>query len=435
MKGWQCGLVAWAFFAACSGAIGAPPVPERVTIESLDRDAVTGKHVVIHALLFKPGATDSEAVERRPAVIALHGCGGMYSALASRRDRLSLRHQTMAELLVAEGYVVLYPDSFRSRGTEEICTLENRRRSITQRHRRGDVQGALRWLQARSDVRADRIAVLGWSHGGSAVLATVNAKQDEVALWRERTPATPYFRAAVAFYPGCVDSLRSRVGYSLAAPLTLFVGGSDDWTAPQPCVDLVAKLAAGGEPATITVYPDAYHGFDGPSSQKRLRLDVPNGVHPGQGVTVATDPKARDDAYAKLKLFLRERLFEARAESADLIASAAGRPLLAHEPAGDGTEGGKPRKQPDALRPGAGEVAVRAALLQQPAGQRLQDAGAEKDADVDHARRDAGVLGAIDLLRHHDVEDEAGDQQAHQQEPGVARQQRKLGVHEPGQPR
>lgn len=314
MMKWLVGLAACAVFAACSGAVGAPLSPERVAIESLDRDAVTGKPVVIDALLFKPGATGSGAAERRPAVVALHGCGGMYSALASRRESLSVRHQTMAELLVAEGYVVLFPDSFRSRGTEEICTLENSRRSITQRHRRQDAQGALRWLQARADVREDRIAVLGWSHGGSAVLATVNAKQEGVAVWRQQTPATPYFRAAVAFYPGCADSQRIRGAYSLAAPLTMFVGGSDDWTAPQPCIDLMAKLAAADEPATITVYPEAYHGFDGPSSQKRLRLDVPNGVHPGQGVTVATDPKARDDAYARLKLFLRERLLDARAE-------------------------------------------------------------------------------------------------------------------------
>ena len=59
---------------------------------------------------------------------------------------------------------------------------------------------------------------------------------------------------------------------------------------------------------TITAYPGAYHGFDGPASQQRLRLDVPNGVNPGKGVTVAPDPAARDDAYAKLKAFLREQL-------------------------------------------------------------------------------------------------------------------------------
>ncbi len=93
-----------------------------------------------------------------------------------------------------------------------------------------------------------------------------------------------------------------------AAPLTLFVGGADDWTAPQPCIDLADRLIAAGEPVTITVYPDTYHGFDGPPAQGRMRLDVPNGVNPGGGVTIAPNPAARDDAYAKLKQFLRAQI-------------------------------------------------------------------------------------------------------------------------------
>jgi hypothetical protein len=37
-------------------------------------------------------------------------------------------------------------------------------------------------------------------------------------------------------------------------------------------------------------------------------LEVPNGVNPGKGVTVASNPLARDDAYARLKAFLRREL-------------------------------------------------------------------------------------------------------------------------------
>ena len=280
-------------------------VPERVSFDSLDRDHATGKPVVIQALLFKPESADSR---RLPAVVALHGCGGMYSTAKSKRDALSIRHQMMADLLVAEGYAVLFPDSFRSRGFEEICTVENRKRTLTQQHRLQDAQGALAWLQRRDDVLPEQVAVLGWSHGGSAVLATLNAKQPAVKGWRDREPPHPYFRAGVAFYPGCNDSLKARGGYTPAAPITFFIGGSDDWTAPGPCVDLAAKLAAAGEAVTITVYPDTHHGFDGPSNQPRLRLEVPNGVNPGKGVTVAANPSARDDAYAKLIKYLRKHL-------------------------------------------------------------------------------------------------------------------------------
>jgi dienelactone hydrolase len=283
----------------------AASVPQRVSFDSLDRDPATGKPVVIQALLFRPECADSR---RLPAVVALHGCGGMYSTVKSKRDMLSVRHQMMADLLVSEGYAVLFPDSFRSRGFEEICTVENKKRTLTQQHRRQDAQGALAWLQHRDDVLPERVAVLGWSHGASAVLATINAKQSAVAGWYDLKPPMPYFRAGVAFYPGCNDSLKARGGYTLAVPITFFIGGSDDWTAPGPCMELAAKLSAAGEPATITVYPDTYHGFDGPSTQPRRRLDVPNGVNPGKGVTVATNPAARDDAYAKLKKYLREHL-------------------------------------------------------------------------------------------------------------------------------
>lgn len=287
--------------AVCAVAHAAPPVPERVTFESLDRDPATGETVRIRALLFKPAGGDGV---RRPAVVALHGCGGMYSAVPARRERLSVRHWAMAELLVAEGYVVLFPDSFRSRGQEELCTVAPRHRKITQANRRLDAQGALAYLQARADVAADRIALLGWSHGGSAVLATLNATQPAVAAWVERE-TVPYFRAGVAFYPGCGIGNRAVPVYSLAAPLRLFIAGSDDWTAPQPCIDLAARLADEGEPVKITVYPDAHHGFDGPAGRAPTKLDMPGGTRPGMGVTVATDPEAKADAYARMKAYLR----------------------------------------------------------------------------------------------------------------------------------
>jgi dienelactone hydrolase len=303
---WAAIVVATLVMVAASGcATRERLVAERVTFDSLDLDPATGSPVRVTALMFRPeGASDS----RYPAVVALHGCGGMFSTVSSRRDALSLRHQRMAELLAREGYVVLFPDSFRPRGREEICTIENRQRTITVTARRLDAQGALAYLQTRPDVAPDRIALLGWSHGGSTLLATFNTHQRAVAAWKDRAGSPPYFRAGVAFYPGCVESLRAPDRYAVAAPLTLLVGGADDWTAPQPCIDLAGRLAAAGEPVTITVYPGAHHGFDGPAAQGRLRLDVPNGVNPGQGVTVAPDPSAREDAYARLKAFLRAEI-------------------------------------------------------------------------------------------------------------------------------
>ena len=151
---------------------------------------------------------------------------------------------------------MLFPDSFRSRGREEICTIENRQRTITRcsapprRAGRARVSAGARrtWRPSASRCSAGRMAEARcWRRS--------TREQPAVAAWKDRAGSPPYFRAGVAFYPGCIESLRARDGYAVAAPLTLFVGGADDWTAPQPCIDLADRLAAAGEPVTITVYP------------------------------------------------------------------------------------------------------------------------------------------------------------------------------------
>jgi dienelactone hydrolase len=243
-----------------------------------------------------------------PAIVALHGCGGMYSSLPSRRDALQIRLRTMAEMLVGEGYLVLFPDSFRPRGRESICAESLRVRTLTTAVRRLDVLAALGYLQSRPDVAPDRIALLGWSHGGSTLLSSLDANAAPVRGFRAQGTELPYFRAGVALYPGCLESLRSPTRFANAAPLLLLVGGSDDWTSPQACERLAAQLHDPAAPVRLVEYPDTYHGFDGPDSQRPMHLDLPNGVHPGKGVTVAVNPSAREDAYRQVKAFLRAAL-------------------------------------------------------------------------------------------------------------------------------
>jgi dienelactone hydrolase len=280
-------------------------VGERVSFPSLDLDPSTGQPVMLGGLFFTPDPSAGGF----PAVIALHGCDGLYSAVASRRGRLSARHQAMADLLVAEGYAVLFPDSFNPRGRRELCTQPVAEQTIRIANRRLDVLGALEYLRSRPDIATRRIAVLGWSHGGSTVLAAINTHSPTLARYLEAHPAgEQYLRAAIAFYPGCTASLRDRGGFASAAPLAMFVGESDDWTAAAPCVQLGARLRAAGEPVEVRAYPDTFHGFDNPGSFAPLHMDVPNGVNPGRGVTVARNPAARADAYARVKSLLRETL-------------------------------------------------------------------------------------------------------------------------------
>lgn len=298
-----------ALLCATSGAHAADATAERVRFESFDIDPQTGQPVNITALYFKAATHADSASGKTPAVVALHGCGGLYSEAAARRNRLTQRHQAMADLLIAEGYAVLFPDSFNPRGRREICSLKLRDQEITQANRRLDVLAALGYLRTRPDVDGARVALLSWSHGGSAVLATVNRRHPVVAQFvTGEEPAGMFYRTAIAFYPGCIESVRTRFGYAPASPVSIFIGESDDWTPPGPCVALGERMAAIKAPLQVRTYPGTYHGFDAPNMLAPRHLDVPNGVHPGQGVTIASNTAARDDAYMRMKEQLRMAL-------------------------------------------------------------------------------------------------------------------------------
>lgn len=284
-------------------AVNAQMTPERVRFDSLDRP--DGESVRIEALLFVPEGAAPQG--GRAAVIALHGCGGMYSDARGRERQLSARHAEAARTLVAAGYAVLFPDSFGPRGKREVCTIPAAERTIRPAQRRLDALGALRWLGRQADIDPSRIALLGWSHGGSTTLAAVNASDPQVAAFREARDAPPFFRTAIAFYPGCTVSLRDA-RWKPAVPLAILIGADDDWTPAARCEALDARGRDAKWPLEVAVYPEAHHGFDAPSGTLRLRRDVPNGVRPGEGVHVGPNPKAREEANAKVAAILREAL-------------------------------------------------------------------------------------------------------------------------------
>ncbi len=231
-----------------------------------------------------------EASGPRPAVIALHGCGGLYG-----RDgrTLKTRYREYVDRLHRAGYHVLLPDSFGSRGSGPICRERNSARTIKVDTRRGDVGAAVQWLAARADVDRTRIALLGWSNGGSAALAAADAALPDSA---------PPVAGVVVFYPGCGALLKQPVAFH--EPLLMLLGEKDDWTPADRCLQLADRIRAAQPQADVTVkvYADSYHDFD---SRRPLRYhaDVPNGVA-GSGVHAGGNDAARVEAQHEMDQFL-----------------------------------------------------------------------------------------------------------------------------------
>jgi dienelactone hydrolase len=273
----------------CGAANAAPPV--NVAVPSFDQPF--GQPMMLPSYWYPAAGT---AKAPAPALLLLHGCGGPYSNPRAGSKLLSQRMREYAAMFNAAGIHVLVTDSLTPRGEVELCTTRPEDRSMSQMQRRRDALGALSWLAAQTEVDAKRIGIVGWSHGGSAVLASTNLRHVEVQV----STARPSL--AVAFYPGC--SAEARRGYEAVAPLLLLIGDADDWTPPGPCRDLARS--AGGAGVELVGYPGAVHGFDG-SGKVRLREDVPGGVNPGKGVHVGGDPAARADAQARLMRFVKRR--------------------------------------------------------------------------------------------------------------------------------
>ena len=302
MKRWLVALLC-AGFASLACAF---PRPLDVSFASVDRDAATATAVTLHGFLLLPAGPVPPG--GFPAIIALHGCGGLYSTREGHDGELAERMALRARSYVRDGYAVLFADSFRARGLREICTVRHGARTVTAAKRRLDALGALAYLATRADIAPGRVALVGWSHGGSAVLQAVNTRDAVVAGFFDAPGAPPFFRAAVAFYPGCATPRKAGDGYRPGTPTRIHIGLLDDWTPASTCVDLGREMAERDEDLLVTTYADSYHAFDSPTGTLQHRTDVPNGVEPGRGVHVGPNPAARSAANASVRAFLHQRL-------------------------------------------------------------------------------------------------------------------------------
>ncbi len=233
--------------------------------------------VTLTAELFLP-----EGPVRGPPVLGLHGCSGFRRADGAP----TALYTAWARHFTAAGRAFLLPDSFASRGEGEQCTQRGRG-ILPGRERVADTLAAARWLSAQPFGQGQQVDVIGWSHGGSTV------------LWSAAAAADAPIARFIAFYPGC--NAVNRVGmWSPARPVLILIGEADDWTPSAPCAQLAGRHAGR---IAYHAYPDAYHGFDAPSTPMGVRRGLAFTAR-GDGVAhYGTNLTARADAMARVSTF------------------------------------------------------------------------------------------------------------------------------------
>ena len=256
------GLASWATVGCAGTFVEFPNVSDRAP-------PLTGYLARPDAGLSGLIAGSEKKADRYPAVVVLHGCAGISSRSIEIADRLG-----------AWGYVVLAVDSFGPRGIANACG------GGFAHHQAFDAYAALRYLGQQQFVDPARIAVLGQSMGGMAVLYGLD-RDLAAQYFAER------FRAAVAYYPFCLTLPR------FTAPVLILIGEADDWTPAERCHEMVRQARPDSAPIAMTVYPGAYHAFDAVALRTGVRY---------RGHWLEYNEAAAQDSLEKLRAFLAQNL-------------------------------------------------------------------------------------------------------------------------------
>lgn len=178
--------------------------------------------------------------ERVPAVVLSHSAGGV------SRDR----DFAWAERFTSAGMAVFVVDSFTSRGVKDFANQPSFAASVA------DVYAALRLLMTHPRIDPARVALMGFSRGGTVALT---AALDPVR--RTGAPDGERFAAHVALYPGC--NTRYLAAKITGAPMLILLGGADDQAPPEPCQRYGEWFRNMGAEIKVVTYPGAHHLFDG----------------------------------------------------------------------------------------------------------------------------------------------------------------------------
>ena len=226
----------------------------------------------VHGYVYKP--LDYVAGKKYPTIVRPHG-GPVWAYYAEFQD--------LAQLLAANGYVVLLPNPRGSSGYgQDFC------RAIFADWGNKDYEDDMALVDyaiAQGFADPDKLGVGGWSYGGIStdfIIGHTNRFKAAISgagaaeftsLWGHDQYVRDY--VAELGFPW-----EHRDTWDHVAPFwrvkdiqtpTMFVGGSIDWNVPVLGGEqMYESLKALGRDTLLVVYPDEYHEFKTPSHIKDL---------------------------------------------------------------------------------------------------------------------------------------------------------------------
>ena len=181
--------------------------------------------------------------DRLPAVVLLHGSGGVGGNVVDWENDFNQM-----------GIATFVLDAFTGRG---ITSTSANQAVLGRLAMTYDAYRALEILEKHPRIDSRRVALMGFSRGGQAVLYAASKRFQAM-----HGPASGLdFAAYVPFYASCGTRFIDDENFS-PKPIRMFHGAADNYVPVAPCREYVQRLKARGVDVALTEYPGAHHAFN-----------------------------------------------------------------------------------------------------------------------------------------------------------------------------
>lgn len=185
-----------------------------------------------------------------PVLIIVHSSGGPALFI----DKWFKFNRLAQKPMLRKGIAVMYLDNFSARGVKHTYADQS---TVPHWSTYIDAFMALEYLSKDPKVNIKKIGISGWSRGGMISLMASEKRLRDAIVSKDL-----YFAAAQPRTPDCWSAGMFRNPQPIKETKTWMVlGGADDYTRAEPCVDLGKKFKANGGDIEVTVKKGWGHGF------------------------------------------------------------------------------------------------------------------------------------------------------------------------------